>query len=266
MALFSIAKNHWAQLSIEYANERSYLDDLYKVYPVVHDSIRDVDHTVIRNVENYYNSQNNEKLIYELLKLDLFPLKDSYVPYLRRDPSAILRNPNTINRICGSLYEMGFNEVYKRCTEPKEANRQIGPMFRNWLKSGVVGIKPVDERAFLSCQGNAILDGSDSSLMEFARRYLGFNRDKGLDFVGRFNGKYVIGEAKFISDFGGHQNDQLLDAIATIKSPVKEGVLKIGIIDGVPYIPNKGKIFEQIVNSEEPIMSALILRDFLYSI
>lgn len=266
MSIFPEARNHWTQLSIEYANERCYLDDLYRVYPVVHDSIRDVDEVVMKRVERYFNEQDSEKLIRELLKLELFPLKDSYVPYLRRDPGAISRNPNTIRRICGSLYDMGFTEVYKRCTEPKEANRQIGPMFRNYLNSGAIGIRPVDERVFLSNKENAILDGSDSSLMEFAYRHLGYKRNKGLDFIGRFNGKYVIGEAKFISDFGGHQNDQFLDAVATLNENVNPGVLKIGIIDGVPYIPNKGKLYGQLINSEEPILSALLLRDYLYSV
>ena len=32
-------------------------------------------------------------LIRNLLQLELFPVKDSYVAYLRRDPSAIKRNP-----------------------------------------------------------------------------------------------------------------------------------------------------------------------------
>lgn len=268
MSLFStqFAENYWTNLSIEYANQRSYLDDLYKVYPVVHDSIREIDHDVITRVENYFNNQENEKLIRELLKLDLFPLKDSYVPYLRRDPSAISRNPNTVSRICGSLYEMGFSEVYKRCTEPKEANRQIGPMFRNWINSGVIGLKPVAEKEFLSSKANAILDGSDESLKDFAAAHLGYKREKGLDFIARFNGKYVIGEAKFISDFGGHQNDQFLDALATLQEKVNDDVVKIGILDGVLYIPNRGKLYTQLVRNEQPIMSALLLRDFLYSL
>lgn len=266
MSLFPVAKNPWTQQSIEYANQRCYLDDLYRVYPVVHDSIRDVDEDVMSRVERYFNQQDSERLIKELLKLELFPLKDSYIPYLRRDPSAISRNPSTIRRICGSLYEMGFTEVYKRCTEPKEANRQIGPMFRNYLNSGAIGLRPVDERTFLSNREDAILDGSDSSLKDFAHTHLGYNRDKGLDFIGRFHGRYVIGEAKFISDFGGHQNDQFLDAVATLSENVNPGVLKIGIIDGVPYIPNKGKLFVQLINSNEPILSALLLRNYLYSI
>ena len=41
--------------------------------------------------------------------------------------------------------------------------------------------------------------------MHWAKKTLGYTRNKGLDFIARFNGKYVIGEAKFLTDFGGHQ-------------------------------------------------------------
>ena len=34
--------NHWSKLSIDYANQRSYLDDLFQVYPTIPDGIRDV--------------------------------------------------------------------------------------------------------------------------------------------------------------------------------------------------------------------------------
>ncbi len=58
-------------------------------------------------------------------------------------------------------------------------------------------------------------------MMEFAENKLGYHHNKGLDFVGRFNGQYVIGEAKFLTDFGGHQNAQFNDAIATVESDVR---------------------------------------------
>lgn len=258
--------NPWTKQSIEYANQRCYLDDLYRVYPVVHNNIRDVDDEVMDNVEHYLKRHSNKKLLMELLKLKLFPIKDSYIAYLRHDPKALDRNPQTVNRICGSLYELGFDEIYKRCTQPKEANRQIGPMFRNWLTEGNLGLFPVSENKFLSSNENAVLDGTDNTLKDFAAVHLGFKRDKGLDFIGRFNGKYVIGEAKFITDFGGHQNAQLNDAIDTILSPTKNGVIKIGIIDGVPYIRNNGKQHETISNNNYPILSALLLRNFLYTV
>ena len=34
--------NKWTELSTEYANQRSYLDDLFQVYPTIPDGIRKV--------------------------------------------------------------------------------------------------------------------------------------------------------------------------------------------------------------------------------
>ncbi len=258
------AKNIWTQKSIDYAENRAYLDDLYAVYPIVHANVRKIDEKVMGRIQRYFNERDDYNFIRSLLELDLFPIKDSYIPYLRKSDIAIRKNPKIIRRICGDLYEMGYREIYKRCTEPKEANRQIGPMFRNWLNSGALGIKPVPEESFVCNAENAILDGSDSSMMDFARRNFGYGRDKGLDFIARYNGKYIIGEAKFISDFGGHQNDQFVDAMETLRTELSDkSVVKIGIIDGVPYIRNRGKLFRSLLDTEHNIMSALVLRDFL---
>lgn len=65
-------------------------------------------------------------------------------------------------------------------------------MFRDWLRNKSLGITPVELNKFLANKKDAILDGSDKSMMDFAKEELGYNHNKGLDFVGRFNGKYVI--------------------------------------------------------------------------
>ena len=135
--------NPWTALSIEYAHQKSYLDDLFHVYPTIPDGIREIDETVWNKVESAFHKQKNDELLCELLKLDLFPIKDSYVAYLKRDATSIERNPRTVNRICGRLYELGLDKLYERCSEPKETNRQIGPMFRNWLRKKSLGITPV---------------------------------------------------------------------------------------------------------------------------
>ena len=160
--------NRFTKLSIEYANQRSYLDDLFQVYPTIPEGIREIDKTIWVNVEKAFKKQNNLKLVQELLKLDLFPVKDSYVAYLKRDKSALARNPKTINRICGRLYELGIDKLFERCSEPKETNRQIGPMFRDWLAKKSLGMKPVGLTKFLSNTNDAILDGTDKTLMDFA--------------------------------------------------------------------------------------------------
>jgi len=167
--------NRWIELSIEYANQRSYLDDLFQVYPTIPEGIRDINQDIWSNVEKYFNRKSNDNLIRELLKFGLFPIKDSYIAYLKRDKSAIDRNPKTINRICGRLYEMGLDKIFERCSDPKETNRQIGPMFREWLRKKSLGITPVDLSKFVANNNDAILNASDNAMMDFAKNNLGYN-------------------------------------------------------------------------------------------
>ncbi|OYT14811.1 MAG: restriction endonuclease, partial [Bacteroidetes bacterium 4572_77] len=163
--------NKWTELSIEYANQRSYLDDLFQVYPTIPEGIRTIDEDIWGNVKTTYLQKNNRHLIVELLKLNLFPIKDSYIAYLKRDKTSIERNPKTINRISGRLYEMGLDKIFEKCSEPKETNRQIGPMFKDWLNKKSLGIQPLKLDDFLSNGNDAILDSSDKGMMDFARKY-----------------------------------------------------------------------------------------------
>ncbi len=259
--------NHWLKLSIEYANQRSYLDDLFRVYPTIPDGIRDIEAERWEQIELAFRKKDNQELLEHLLRLDLFPIKDSYIAYLKRDKTAISRNPQTINRICGRLYELGLEKIYERATEPKETNRQIGPMFRHWLQSKALGIQPVGIEKFVGGEENAILDASDGVKAEFAERYLNYSASKGLDLVARFNKKLVIGEAKFLSDFGGHQAAQFSDAINLLNSSAD--AIKVAILDGVIYIPSGSKMYRTMLSHQyenRNIMSALVLRDYLYSL
>ena len=263
--------NYWTKLSIEYANQRSYLDDLFKVYPTIPNGIRDIDKIIWNSVEVSYKRRDNKNLIKNLLKLDLFPIKDSYVAYLRKDLSAIDRNPQTINRLSGRIYEMGLDELYNKCSEPKETNRQIGPMFKEWIDKGSLGIPIVGIDKFINSNENLVLSGSDKEMGDFATDYCGYEyagtTTKGLDFIARFNNKYVIGEAKFLTDFGGHQNAQFNDALNVLDSKVNDNVIKIAILDGVLYIDNKrAKMHRTAIEKNNNIMSALVLNEFLYTI
>ena len=257
--------NYWTKLSIEFANQRNYLDELFSVYPTIPEGIREIDQSLWQQVEQSFQAKNNIDLLNVLLKMDLFPIKDSYTAYLKRDNTSISRNPNTVDRLCGRLYEMGLDKIFEKCSEPKETNRQIGPLFKHWLNSGVLGIMPIALNEFIDSKDNAILDANDAQMMEFAKQNLAYKHDKGLDFVARFNGKYVIGEAKFLTDFGGHQNAQFSDAITTVKSKVN--AITVAILDGVPYIESSNKMCKSVRNqNKHNIMSALVLREFLYSL
>ena len=258
--------NYWTEISVKLANQRDYLDQLFRVYPLIPEIVRDLDEKKWKRAESAFNAKNKKELILALLALELFPIKDSYVAYLRRDKNSIERNPETINRITGRLYDMGIKEIWGKTSEPKETNRQIGPLFRRWIESGSIGVDFLEKNDFLKTSKNAILKGTDTTLKDFATEHLQYKSNKGLDFVARFNGKYIIGEAKFLTDFGGHQDRQLADAINLVSSaPTK--AIKIAILDGVLYIPNNGSMYKLLKdNSDYNIMSSLVLREFLYQL
>lgn len=260
--------NKYLQYSIDYAAQRSYLDDLFKVYPMMPNGLRDVNGEVWRNVESAFDHKDNLKLVESMLKMELFPIKDSYVSYLRHDADALRRNPQTVDRIAGRIYEMGLPEVYKCATAPKETNRQMGACFKDWVMKGVLGLRCLNIGEFLRDRHvNAVLNASDAQMMTFAQEHLNYRREKGLDFVARMNGKYVIGEAKFLTDFGGHQNAQFADAMATLTAPNVNAV-QVAILDGVLFIPGGNKLYRTITHehADKNIMSALVLREFLYEL
>ncbi len=77
----------------------------------------------------------------------------------------------------------------------------------------------------------------------------------------------MIGEAKFLTDFGGHQNAQFNDAINTIQAKGVDAV-KIAILDGVLFIKGCNKMYKSITQTYKDynILSALVLREFLYQL
>lgn len=253
--------------SIELANNFDYLDRLYAIYPISHNLRRNIPKITLDKLEYAYNSQDNLLLLKEALKLNLFPLKDSYVAFLRKDEKFIEQNPKTVDRLAGSMYELGWDKFLNNITEPKESNRQMGSAFREWIKKKPLGILPVKIDKFIKDNSNAILDCSDDEAKNFAHNKFGYDRNKGLDFIARFNGKYIIGEAKFLTDYGGHQNAQFEDAISTLNTKVNNATT-IAILDGVLFIEAKNKLFQSLNQEykDTNIISALLLRKFCYSI
>ena len=131
--------NIWTEKSISLANQRNYLDLLYKVYPMSVNLRREIPLEVQNRIKTYLNNADKKNLLLTLLEQEVFPIKDSYVAYLKRDKGAIDRNPNTVDRLFGMLVDMGFDEIIEKTTAPKETNRQIGPLFKRWVSSGDLG-------------------------------------------------------------------------------------------------------------------------------
>jgi hypothetical protein len=202
-----------------------------------------------------------------LLRFDLFPIKDSYIAYLKRDKGAVARNSETVNRLGKSLIAMGLPKIREKCAEPKETNRQIGPMFRNWVNKAALNVdKTSNIERFKGAREDLILDLGDEGLRNFANRYLEYNGEKGLDLIAKFGGEFVVAEAKFLTDFGGHQNAQFNDAMALVRNTQVKAT-KVAVLDGVPYIEGSNKMSLSVrSNSNYNILSVLVLKDFLHQL
>lgn len=264
--------NIWTEKSIELANQKNYLDLLYKVYPMSLNLRRELKPSIQEKIKYYLDSKDKKNLINILLQQDVFPIKDSYVAYLKRDKKAIDRNPNTVDRLFGILVDMGFDEIIEKTTVPKETNRQIGPLFKRWIDSEALGVDITnDPVTFLNVEKNIIFNSSDKAMSDFAKEYLGYNHEKGLDFIAKFNNKYIIAETKFLTDFGGHQNAQFNDAISTMRSVLiktDRDVKIIAILDGVLFINGNNKMRKTLSNfsNDDVVISSILLRDYLYQI
>lgn len=68
--MYHIYMNHWTKLSIEYANQRSYLDDLFQVYPTIPEGIRDINSNLWKQVEKAFSKKDNILLLESILRKD----------------------------------------------------------------------------------------------------------------------------------------------------------------------------------------------------
>jgi hypothetical protein len=94
--------NIWTKKSIELAGQRNYLDLLYRIYPMSVNLRRELSNAVSNEIQNAFITRDGYELLKILLKQEVFPIKDSYVAYLKRDSSSIDRNPGTVQRLVGS--------------------------------------------------------------------------------------------------------------------------------------------------------------------
>lgn len=252
--------NEWINRSVELANSEGYLDKLSAVYPVTLDVKRPLSAFIKNKLKSLFEKKDKIEFIGELIKMEKFPIKDPYVAYLRHDPAAIPNNPGTIERITETLFSMGFEEMIKGIEEPKEFNRKIGTLFRSYIPK--LGYPILPQFQFDAFKGIATLQGSDKEMMNYANSKLGSKLEKGLDILIKADNKFVIGEAKFLTDFGGHQNAQFADAFRLIENKNGEAI-RIAILDGVVWIKGNNKMHKRILQTEEIVLSSLLLKNFI---
>lgn len=260
--------NQWVEKSIKLANSPGYLDRLHEVYRVRREAEREIPAEIKEALRDKYERHDNVGLIRLLLKLERFPIKDPYVAFLRKKPYFPEYNPETVDRIAEALHANGFEKMIEGAQTPKEFNTQIGPLFKKWLPTlGYPFLTVGDflEHIMTGPTQIAFLKGSDSELLEFANGVLACNLDKGPDLIARTGDHFIVGEAKFLTDYGGHQYAQFQDALRLIKGTKGEAI-RIGVLDGVVWIKNRTKMYRTLSQLDEVALSALLLRDFLESL
>jgi len=254
--------NIWAKKTVQLAQSGDYLDRLHEIYPV-EPKPRVIAKEKIHEIEEAFKKKDKIKLIDKLLDLEKFPYKDSYVAFLRKDRTAIQRNPQTINRIFLVLTSMGLQGVIQGVKSPKEANTRRGNSFISWLRKNFdfVGLDDFKK----SKKGVIFLNASEKELMHYCNNELETGLQKRPDIVAKVDEKHVVGEAKFLSDFGGNQGRGFDDAIKVASNPARKAV-KISLLDGIVWVESKSGLFQSIKNSSLNVFSALLLRNFLQSL
>lgn len=258
-----VVANEWAVRSIKIANEGDYLDRLEKsVYPVSDANLRKISGDKIEKIVQAHNTGDAKSLVKVLLKLKKFPIEDVYVGFLRDGGAKILdNNTETVQRVGNVLLSMNIEDVIKRCRQPIVTNRQMGQLFNNWVHTLPYPFKDEDEFK-ASTEGICFLNVSPKKLKEYSNTLLGCGLDVEPDVLLKVNEQHVVGEAKFLSGFGGHQGTQFERALNFIQT-VQGNAFRIAIIDGVPWLNLKREMCKKIRRIHHPAMTALLFEDYI---
>ena len=254
--------NQWSSRTLTLVTSEDYLDRLQAIYPH-EDSGRDIDDGVLEEIKQLFEKKDKITLLNKLLDLEKFPYKDSYIGFLRKDRSAIARNPKTVKRISDRLYGMGIDNVIQGVAQPKEANTRRGNQFTNWVRSE---FKFVNKKQFQSSsKGIVMLDATELVARNFCNTEMGIGISKRPDLVAKSGKHYVVGEAKFLSSTGGNQGRAFDDGIGLATNSTGHAY-KIFILDGIHWIEHGSEQYKRIEHGTSAVFSALFLKEFLENV
>jgi len=253
--------NTWIQESIKLANSASYLDKLFEIYPVNPNADRLISEPVKQQIQKAFAVDNRAEIIKGLLKLKKFPINHPYVSSLRKHNFLIDINPRTIKRIGDILVSLGYENTIELATAPKAGSKQLGHTFKNWLEK--LGYPFLKQENFLNNDKASFLQGNDNTLKIFAKKELKItNLKKGVDFILKAKNNYFIGEAKFLTDNGGTQNNQFRDGLNVGKIN-KTNIQGVAVLDGILWFPGNQYMNRAIKKFKGTAISALLLKKFI---
>ncbi len=103
--------NKWVEKSVKLANSYGYLDKLLKVYPVNLTMNREISEEEKDRIKKVLLKKNRKELIKVLLEFKKFPIDDPYIGFIRKDKSALDKNPKTVSRISRRLLRLGLEGI-----------------------------------------------------------------------------------------------------------------------------------------------------------
>ena len=254
-------KIDWIQKSLYIVCGEGYLKKLTDIYPINKNSFRDVDENQIENIEVYFNKNDPIGLVKSCLNLEKFPIDNPYISILR-NKTIFEKNSEVVKIIGNILLGMGIDNLKTLIKSPKSGSRQFGNSFKSWLKNRYKN-DFLTLTSFKNYKGNDLnfLDGSDIILKKYISENFNINTEKGLDLVFRKRDKTFFGEAKFITDSGGTQTNQLNIALDIAKKD-SDKIGSVAIIDGVPWINSSYlKKIREVPNKS--VLTALLLPEYL---
>jgi hypothetical protein len=265
--------NEWIRKSIILATQQNYLDRIQDIYPAGEISERELPANLVQEIVNAHTNRQIKELIIALMKLEKFPIQDPRVAFLRKGERAIDRNSETVNSLGQGLLNIPIDELLKLCKQGKATNTKMGNMFRSWLRSlpypqlNQEDFQQLNEIRAIEGETQKILimDGTPLQWKNFADTILSCGLYKEPDLMCKVNGHYIIGEAKWLGDFGGNQNNHFAEAIDFVHS-TQGNATRIAVLDGVVWLDTNNRMNREIRRVEAIAMSALLLKDYFESL
>jgi hypothetical protein len=277
--------DEWTRKSIELCKKPVYGEKLEKeIYPEEFEdnkSPRAVPVEKIHNIREAKHKGNNKKMLDALLSLEKRPFKDRFVSRLKKLDEPFLTDPYNAERVVNQAMDMDLSEIARGACQPKESNRRAGSLFENWVinnqKFNCLSPSEFDQKEMHYTDDPEIMDGSGRERKQFVQQELEIDISKEPDLLMKVRTFlrvtiYIIGEAKYVGASGGNQTKSVKDArkIAEEVNKSDENAIGIGIIDGDPLMEKrskKGTKAQRIIrNTEQPMISALLLEEFVESL
>jgi len=254
--------NPWSQQTQQLVTRLNYLDRLQTIY-AHEEGERNITEKTIASIREAFADGDANRLLDELLSLEKFPYKDSYVAFLRKDRTAIDRNAETVKRIFDNLSRMGIEGIIAGVSQAKEANMRRGPQFSSWLRAQY---PIVNEDEFRSTNDSILLlEGGEEVGLKFCNNTLKLGITKRPDLVAKAGSRYIVGEAKFLSSLGGNQGRAFDDGMKLATNGAGRAY-KIFILDGVIWLETGSSHYQDIDNSNAAVLSAILLPQYLESV